>query len=316
MIKRALVGVLVLVLLAAGTARADSPVTLADYRRTVEQALALVNQASALMDTGQRASLLGQAATLLDTVHQVQLAGDEQRPVDNSALVAELKAAAQNAGQYDRIQAAQARLNALHSAIDNAPATNSAADRAKLSALLNRPPFKATQLDDPISRLLQQILDQIARLLFGTAQGVANLRDILIPLGVIVVVGILLFFIYHMMVSLTPETRLSAAGEDVPLTSAQALVQARRLASEGDYRSAVRGLYLATLLLLDEHGRLRYDRSLTNREYLRAVANEPQVLAALQPIVEVFDRTWYGFESISREDFEAYQRRVQDLQKL
>jgi hypothetical protein len=40
--------------------------------------------------------------------------------------------------------------------------------------------------------------------------------------------------------------------------------------SEGDYRTAVRYLYLSLLLLLEEHGLLRYDRPLTDREYLQA----------------------------------------------
>ena len=69
-------------------------------------------------------------------------------------------------------------------------------------------------------------------------------------------------------------------------------------------------------MILDEQGVLRYDHSLTNREYLREVANRPRVLSELEPVVETFDRTWYGYHKISREEFDAFLRRVQEMKNL
>lgn len=57
----------------------------------------------------------------------------------------------------------------------------------------------------------------------------------------------------------------------------------------------MRYLYLAALLRLDERGQLRYNRALTNREYLDRVQDNPHLQAALPPIVETFDRVWYGY---------------------
>jgi hypothetical protein len=61
---------------------------------------------------------------------------------------------------------------------------------------------------------------------------------------------------------------------------------------------------------------LRYDRTLTNREYLNAVKNEPKTRSALEPIVDTFDRTWYGFGTVDQAEFEKYQRQVESLKEL
>src|SRR5438105_3325024 len=91
---------------------------------------------------------------------------------------------------------------------------------------------------------------------------------------------------------------------------------AQQLAGMGDYRTAMRQLYLSTLLWLDEHAYLRYDRSLTNREYLRALAKAPALRDALQPVVEAFDRVWYGFAPISAPEFERYRNQVDAIRNL
>lgn len=78
----------------------------------------------------------------------------------------------------------------------------------------------------------------------------------------------------------------------------------------GDYRTAVRLLYLSTLLLLEERKLLRYDRTLTNREYLRQVADNPSLVGALRPVVDTFDEVWYGQVEPDAGGYEAYARQV------
>jgi hypothetical protein len=72
-------------------------------------------------------------------------------------------------------------------------------------------------------------------------------------------------------------------------------------------------LYLASLLKLDEVGALRYDRALTNREYVRQVSLKPALAAALWPVVETFDDTWYGFSPVTSEGYRAFESRVGEL---
>jgi hypothetical protein len=100
-----------------------------------------------------------------------------------------------------------------------------------------------------------------------------------------------------------------------PLTAELALQRAQELSTGGDYRTAVRYLYLSSLLLLEERGLLRYDRSLTNREYLRTVAHRPELAAILREVIDVFDRVWYGFQTLNPGEYEAYVLRVETLRQ-
>lgn len=314
MICRAFILALVLLVITGGGLRADNPPSLADYRSIVAQSLDLVERAANESVAAQRAPLLKQAADLLSTIHVVETGTGEPLTVNNDALIAELN---NPALELDRVKNVRARLRALNAALDELPRTANETDRAKLRDILNRPPFKTNAVENPLNQFLRQISEWLDNLLGNVATGVFNLRDVILLLGFILIAGILVYFVRGLAINLAPEAQAPTEDSaETPLTATSAFAHAQQFANQGDYRSAVRQLYLATILQLDERGLLRYDRALTNREYLRAVAREPQVLAALQPVVETFDRTWYGFESISRADFEAYQKQVDAVRKL
>jgi hypothetical protein len=74
-------------------------------------------------------------------------------------------------------------------------------------------------------------------------------------------------------------------------------------------------LYLSSLLILDEQGLLRYDRSRTNREYLRSVSSQPQLAGSLRDVIDVFDRVWYGFDSVDEEAYRSYVKHVDELRE-
>jgi hypothetical protein len=69
-------------------------------------------------------------------------------------------------------------------------------------------------------------------------------------------------------------------------------------------------------LILDQRGKLKYDPTLTNREYLTQSSSDPTTTAALSPIVETFDRTWYGFEPLTRQEFDVFKQRVERVRDL
>ncbi len=107
------------------------------------------------------------------------------------------------------------------------------------------------------------------------------------------------------------------AGADAEVsTSVEAVARAQQASAIQDYRLAVRMLYLACLLKLDESGALRYDRTQTNREYVRQVAGQPALAGALQPVVEMFDDVWYGFRLITPQGYAAFESRVSALLNL
>lgn len=86
-------------------------------------------------------------------------------------------------------------------------------------------------------------------------------------------------------------------------------------ARSGDHRSAFRLVYLATLVALDTGGILRFDRSKTNWEYLRALrsAGRSDIYDAMQPLTRDFDRLWYGFATALPEDYLRARQQFQQL---
>ena len=103
--------------------------------------------------------------------------------------------------------------------------------------------------------------------------------------------------------------------EDEIITSKAAFAKAQKLSRTGDYRSAVRYLYLSALLIMDERGVLRYDRSKTNREYLRSVTDTPELAKPLGEVIEVFDDVWYGYHDLEEDTFKRYSNRVEELKE-
>jgi len=97
-----------------------------------------------------------------------------------------------------------------------------------------------------------------------------------------------------------PANALALTEEEEALVEARDALSLRALAEEqaqqGEWRRAFRLTYLATLVVLDTHGTLRFDRSKTNWEYLRALraAGQGETYAALLPFTREFDRIWYG----------------------
>src|SRR5204862_7291349 len=90
------------------------------------------------------------------------------------------------------------------------------------------------------------------------------------------------------------------------LAGAAALARAAALAAAGNYREAARYLFLSTLLVLDEAGRLRIDVTTGNRDVLREARAVPHLAAALTPVVRGFELFWFGHAPVTRQDYERY----------
>lgn len=288
-------------------ARAQSHTTLDEYRRIVSETLALTQQANALT-AAARAPLLNRAADILASVQTVQTPSGARVAVDNGELISLVRDAA-------KTETALARLTALRDALNEPLATVNLNDLALLENILNHPPFvRAENWYDAILRALAEFFDGLFN---NAARGIFDTRDVLVIIAILVVIGVLSYFLRQLRRNLVPEETLPPPlSEHDARTPAEAFDNAQKFINAGDYRSAVRQLYLATLLMLDQRGRIKYDPTLTNREYLRQAAIDARAAAALQPIVETFDRTWYGFEPISAQEFDAYRRRVEGVREL
>ncbi|MEX1157933.1 MAG: DUF4129 domain-containing protein, partial [Thermomicrobiales bacterium] len=102
--------------------------------------------------------------------------------------------------------------------------------------------------------------------------------------------------------------RLAEGRTEEHYSSAEARAEAERLFAAGEYRAALRLLYLATLIRWEEAGRLRFDRSLTNREVVARVSRQGDagLLEQLSPLVDRFDRVWYGGAPCTSDDYTTF----------
>jgi hypothetical protein len=281
--------------------------SLADY-------LALVAETEAASTAGDDETVRALAARW-QAVETVILPGGAEVPVDHRALLAALRADPP-AGEAIAAHMAALQLVAARwpePAYDDPAA---AAARERLDAILASPAF---QWEDVQPGFWQRLWQRVLRFLFdlipfgSSGLDLANL--ILVLLGTAVLFLALALAARALLRSIRPEAAAGQpVGEELQLTAELALEQAEAHAQQGDYRSAVRYLYLFTLLLLEEHGVLRYDRSRTNREYLRTVADRPELFATLQSVVDVFDRVWYGFQPLDEAGYARYRRQVSQLE--
>jgi hypothetical protein len=195
-------------------------------------------------------------------------------------------------------------------------------DVEPLKEILARPEFHWTQAQAPQNpSWLQKILDAFSkfmdRLAYGIQNGVYYGRVPLIIAAVLVFIISLFFIARNLSRNLVREAELATENgdNDALLTSKGAMQRAQTLSGQGDYRNAVRYLYLSSLLILDENGVLRYDRSRTNREYLRSVSSKPELAKPLNDVIDVFDRVWYGFDSVDDETYQSYVKHVDELRE-
>ena len=142
---------------------------------------------------------------------------------------------------------------------------------------------------------------------------------VLIGLGTLSLAFVLGYVGRHLQRAVTAETELAANDRiEENLSAVTALSKAQAMSNSGDYRMAVRYLYLAALLQLEERGLLRYDRSRTNREYLRDInrsgmAQFPRLSDNFAEVVEIFNSVWYGYQPLDQTSYENYSVRVAKL---
>lgn len=262
----------------------------------------------------QRGDRLGleDAAARLEATTSVRLTDGAVVPADNHWLGEALRTSNPD------IAAIGVRLGAVLDALAQPDSVAPADARARLDAILGAPPFTRAAPDTPswvraflgwIGRALERLFRPLGSAVAANSSGIAWVFAVGGTLLLALVIGYL-----------ARGLRRSVAGGasapddiDTALTAAAAREQAGSLARGGDYRSAVRYLYLAALLRLDERGTLRYDRALTNREYLERVRENPALRARLAAVVDTFDRVWYGHSPIDAAGFAAYQRAVEAL---
>ena len=322
-----------LALLLVGLALPVTAATPSEYDGALAQVqAALVSQAQAIsadeVPPGDAPSVLAQRT--LGPIRSIEPPGGAPMPVNTSRLIAAIQAAeavknpdakadalAAVGTQIGTLRAAQTH---LHSGVDPA------AVKRAVRTVLSRPEFGAgLPPPPPLADRIAAWLDRV----FSRHPSAPNFSgpnvNPKIILGILIAIAAGAFAVL-VFVIVQAIGRRSARSKPLALDEEEAvLVEARdndsllglaeQQAKSGDYRRAFRLVYLAALVALDTGGVLRFDRSKTNWEYLRALraAGRGDIYSALTPLTREFDQVWYGF---GQTDASHYARALAQYQAL
>lgn len=135
-----------------------------------------------------------------------------------------------------------------------------------------------------------------------------------IPPWLLLVAGLAVLFIVGALALLfLPSDEEEEERQKKHKMAGAALTEGRKLVEEGDYREAVRHLFLATLLTLDEKGLLRYDATQTNYELLAQERLRPSLVPALAPVVGAYERVWYGLQPLPTNEYDLLVKRIREI---
>lgn len=256
-------------------------------------------------------------ASQWEQVTAVELSDHSIIQVDSDYLTMELRTDPPNLSQLGKL------LDALLNAHEEFPQkVFIPEDVDPLKEILVRPEFQwdqgqAVELPKWLGNLFDAVSKFLDRVIFVLANLVYQGRFLLM-VGAAILFTLSLFYISrNLSRSLVRDAQLAEEGNEGEgmLTSKRAIQRAQTLSMQGDYRNAIRYLYLSSLLVLDEQGLLRYDRSRTNREYLRSISSHPELANPLRDVIDVFDRVWYGFESVDEQTYRSYMEHVEELRE-
>jgi hypothetical protein len=317
-IRRFLIFVLLCLGLTHGVSAQSAPPSLAQYEQWVREAYAAATRSDRIG--------LDEAAARLVSAREIALPDGTAVPVDNDWLA---EALGEEPPPYQLISA---RLGAFLDALGQARTAHDPGALGKLDDVFSKPPFKDREVPSAWTQFWRSVGQAISDFfdnLFNSMPSPPNtpapapssfgslspLGWTMLVIGLLLVLALVVYAIRGVRQSLVRDAkaRAEAALEEEHITASEALDRAQSQAQTGDYRTAVRYLYLSSLLWLDERKLLRYDRSLTNREYLDQVRGDPGLSEQLAPVVGTFERVWYGQRPIAEQDFLAYEAQIQEL---
>ena len=307
--KQRLMAVCVLVmslLLVRGQFAAAQDITL-----NVNQFWERLNQTDQLLDTitaqSDPTATLNLIRAFWEGVAQVRLANGNLVAVDLGWIRAAL-----TDGQPATLEALHRQVKALIAYHENQTEEIGAADKnpslAALAEVLRDPRFQYVDITPT------PIPDQPQEKEIPQSNAISSLAQIILlvaSVGTVIVV-----FVYFARNLQVQQAAVETAPNIDPTTSGDAQNLATNHAQSEDYRSAVRYLYLASLLMLDERGVIHYDSSLTNREHLRHLRDKPQVYDILRQVINAFEEVWYGYLPINEAYYQHFRQQVDELNRM
>lgn len=266
---------------------------------------------------------------------------------DKSALARMLTRIERRAYDDDDCEGAEAELRESLRLYADAQGTPVALDtRDAAQKILSRPEFQATvekpdKAEEPkddgpdeeswLWKLFKKLMDWLFKReppkvnapdVGGVSMGAAN--GVIIG-ALVLVVAVLAFILIR---SIRGRPRAEAAGDENGLTQSalehdamSALAKpsetwaglADELAARGEFREAIRHLYLALLSRLHRDGVIDYDPTLSNWEYLFGFKGSAAVKSAFKELTRRFDFAWYGNLDVDSPSWSTFRQTAEPL---
>lgn len=282
-------------------------------KQGIETIIALVPKSEAVEIEGQAKPFPVDNAWLYSMLDEYEAEGDGQRRVAKlNEIGGRLSALGDHLLRIE--EASTARVE-------------SADPRAKVMEILNRPDYKArteTRLGSFLRRTWQAISDFLGELykafgrllarLFGTsADGSWFSLILMIAALAAAFIGVIRLAARMKPLKRRPKKR-TVLGEEMeeganPRDLAEAAMAAAR---SGDFRTAMRKLYLSLLYDLADRHLIELEENATNHEYLSRVSRFPSLAPAMKYLTDRFDYFWYGMLPSTEEDFSSYLARYHE----
>lgn len=271
---------------------------------------------------------------LLPRQEQVQVEG-KTTAVDNTWLHNDLDAyMAESDAQQKKAKLGEIgdRLAALDAALIHAAETTSdkgggEATRAKIREILSRREYHEKE-ESRIAAFIKKIYKKVGgflgelweafQRLLGKVFGSAAEGSIMSKILVVLALGAFLYFIVRIAMQIKPRRKTArkrtVLGEEIEAgaTPGDLFEAAMTAARAGDFRAAVRKLYISLLYELSERNLVEIEESATNREYLTRLARFEALMPPMRHMTDRFDLTWYGLFPTSQEEFSAYLARYEE----
>jgi hypothetical protein len=231
-----------------------------------------------------------------------------------------------------KLNEAAGRLDALDEHLRRVQGMSGGEDpRDKIREILSRPAYRPQQ-ETAIGRFVKGVLRKVREVIGEAILALQRLLEMILGAGaaggwvsgvfLIVALGVALVFAIQMARRLRAprskrkKTRL-ILGEEVAAdrTSGDLAEAGLAAARAGDFRTAIRKLYVSLLYELGDRGLIELEDSATNHEYLRKVSRLDALAGPMRYMTDRFDYVWYGMLPSSESDFAAYRARYEEAMR-
>ena len=337
-----------LIWLMAGRTQTTAQVaTTFDYDRRLGAAEARLRRIAETPPT--RGETIGELRLLQEELPATELVESERvrRTVRNEWLDREIRALiAETNGDVeqqrskilelaDRIGRLRAALPGMAGRLDASNRESAQSDHGRLGAILARPEYQSEEVRESSARrwwhrlreliggLLRRLLPASPDLSAIPSNGPSDGRLSLTRIFILFVMGIIgLYGVSRIWRQFrrSPRTNGMERDRELPgemiesdVAAPDLLARAKRLADQGEYRTAIRLAYISTLLHLADDDRLRIQSTKTNRDYLEELQLNSALYPSFSRLTVLYEDFWYGEKPATSDDFELFTRQANEL---